>query len=196
MNPFAVPNATSRLVVPLVRFRNRSTRHGELSELPLGEVFGFRPEPREDERGAPCFSVAVMPPGGLVRQFHALVLAYALDADQAFLLDRALRGRAHVSWTAFDHRADGADSYRFRVLFPLSRAVNAHDYAVLAQAIDSDLGGLADLRAERRDRRWSLPTCHPDREEFAGLRYGPGSVIEVDEVLGYRLAPSELRYAG
>ncbi len=196
MNPLAVPNATSRLVVPLVRFRNRSARDGELLEVPLGEVFGLRPEPRDDERGAACFSVAVSPPDGLVRQFHALVLAYTLEADQAFMLDRALRDRAHVSWTAFEHRADGADSYRFRVLFPLSRSVNAHDYAVLAQAVDSDLGGLADLRAERRDRRWTLPTFHPDREEFAGLRYGPGAVIEVDDVLGYRLAPSELRYAG
>jgi len=196
MNPFPVPNSTSRLVVPLLRFRNLSSRHGELLELPLSEVFGVRPAPRDDERGAPCFSVAITPPGGPVRQFNALVLTYSLDADQAFLLDRALRGRAHVAWTAFDHRTDGDDDYRFRVLFPLSRAVNAHDYSVLARAVDSDLGGLADLRAERRDRRWTLPTYHPDREEFAGLRYAPGAVIDVDEVLGYRLAPTGLRYAG
>ncbi len=199
MNPFAVPNATSRRVVPLVFYRTLSSRHGTLVERPLGDVFGDRPTLRDDARGAPCFSVATestAASGGPVRVYHALVLAYSLDADQSFLVDRALEGLAHVAWTSFDHRADGGDSYSFRVLFPLSRGVNAHDYAVLARAVDADLGGLADLSAERRDRRWLLPACPPDREELAGLRYAPGALIDVDALLGYRILPSKARCAG
>jgi len=196
MNPFALPNSTSRLVVPLMRYRNLSTRHGELFEAPLGEVFGRSPEFREEARGAACFSVAARDSEFDTRRFHALVLAYDLDSDQSFTLDRALQGRAHVGWTAFGHRADGGDNYRFRVLLPLSRSVNAHDYSVLAQAINGDLGGLADLREERRDRRWLMPLAHPDREEFACVRYSAGALIDVDQVLGYRIAPTELRYAG
>lgn len=189
------PQPTRSLVVPLTLFRNRSRRRGEAVELPLVEVFGRGPRRRLEERGVPAFSVARHNPGDAIRRFHALVLAFDLDSDQAFQLDRALRGRAFVLWTAFDHREDGADTYRFRVLFPVSRPVNAHDHAVLAQLVDSDLGSIADRRAERRDRRWCLPVCPPCREEFASVRYGDGAVLDVDELLGYRELPSEQRTA-
>lgn len=189
------PQPTRSLVVPITCYRNRSRRRGELVEAPLGEVFGRGPRRRFEERGVPAFSVVHREPGDAIRRFHALVLAFDLDADQAFQLDRALRGRAFVLWTGFDHREDGGDNYRFRVLFPLSRPVNAQDHGVLAALVDNDLGSIADRRAERRDRRWSFPACPPCREEFASVRYGDGAVLDVDDLLGYRVVPSESRRA-
>lgn len=180
-NPARVPTQLRRL--PLLHLRHRSARRGAVTEAPLVDLFGERHRVRSAERGAPCFSTLVQLAGDAVARHYALVLAFDLDADDAFVLDRLLRGRAFVMWTAFDHRdADGR--YRFRVLLPLSRPVGSWDLRVLREAVHGELGSLADRRAEPKDHRWTLPCAPRERAELATIHYGQGAVVDVDAMLG------------
>ena len=179
---------TADLVVPVLRFRNRSIRRGERWDLPLGEFLGQRHAVRDELRGAPSFSFGVTEFGSTERRYSAVVLPFHLESDPAFLQTGFLHDRAFVLYTAFDHRVDGDASYRYRLILPLSRPVNGHDYRVVARAFDSELGGLADWSQERRDRRWAMPACPPERYHLATLRYGDGPVLDVDELLGTRVS--------
>ena len=60
-----------------------------------------------------------------------------------------------VALSNASYRADGDASYRYRLILPLSRPVNGHDYRVVARAFDGELGSVADWSQERRDRRWA-----------------------------------------
>ena len=186
---------TSELYVPLLHYRNRSIRHGLLWEGTLGGYFGAGHTIRDKLRGAPAFTFGISEPGEQTRTYHALVLAYDLEADPAFLSSGFLRGRAFVLFTAFGHRAGGVDTWQYRVVLPLSRPVGPADYKVLARAVDAELGGLADPRLERRDRRWPIPVCPPERQHLATLRYGDGARVDVDSLLGTRISTGPRRLA-
>lgn len=181
------PTPSFDLVVSAVCYRNRTSRRGYPWQGTLGELFGHRHALRAELRGAPAFSFAVPSPTPGEREFGALVLAYDIEADPAFLQSSFLAPRAFVLFTAFDHRADGSDSYRFRLVLPLSRPVNAEQCRVLAASLDSDLGGLADHRRERRDRRWTMPSCPAELSRFASIAYGRGARLNVDDYLGTRV---------
>ena len=182
------PVRTTDLVVPLVYFRHRSARRGERWDGPLGEFFGKRHAVRDELRGTPAFSFAVTEPGVPERRFSALVLPFDLESDPAFLQTGYLHSRSFVLYTAFDHRTDGAATYRFRLILPLSRPVNAQEYRVLTRAFDGELGDQADWSQERRDRRWNMPACPAERHHLATLRYGDGPLVDVDELLGTRVS--------
>ncbi len=195
MSASLVKPPTELLNVSALVFRNRSTRRGQRWDGALGALLGRRHAIREDLRGVPCFSFAVAEPGADQPCFGAVVLPFELEAEPAFLQTGLLHTLAFVLVTDFDHRRDGSDDYRFRLVVPLSRAVGAHDHRVLARALDDELGGLADWRRERRDRRWTMPVCPPERAELATLRYGTGAPLDVDEYLGTRVSAGLRRLA-
>lgn len=182
------PVHTRDLVVPLMYFRHRSARRGQRWDGSLGEFIGQRHAVRDELRGTPAFSFAVPEPGFPERRFSALVLPFDLESDPAFLQTGYLHSRAFVLYTAFDHRADGAGAYRFRLILPLSRSVNAQEYRVLSRAFDGELGDQADWSQERADRRWTMPACPAERHHLATLRYGDGPLLDVDELLGTRVS--------
>ena len=182
------PVHTRDLVVPIMYFRHRSARRGERWEGTLGEFFGQGHAVRDELRGTPAYSFAVAEPGLPERRFSALVLPFDLESDPAFLQTGYLHSRAFVLYTAFEHRADGAGTYRFRLILPLSRPVNGREYRVLSRSFDGELGDLADWSQERRDRRWNMPASPAERHHLATLRYGDGPVLDVDELLGTRVS--------
>ncbi len=182
------PVRTRDLVVPLMYYRHRSAKRGQRWDGPLGEVLGDRHAVRDELRGAPAISFAVPEPGFPERRFWAVVIPFDLESDPAFLQTGYLHSRSFVLYTAFGHRADGASTYRFRLILPLSRSVSAQEYRVLSRAFDSELGDLADWSQERRDRRWNLPACPAERHHLATLRYGDGPLLDVDELLGTRVS--------
>jgi hypothetical protein len=186
---------TSELSIPLLHFRNRTARRGLLWDGTLGAFFGQHHAIRDEPRGAPAFSFALGEPEFAVRSFTALVLAFDLEPDAAFAHADFLAGRSFVLFTAFDHRAGGDGTYRYRVVLPLSRPVDAHDYRVLAVSFDGELGGLADPGLERKDRRWPVPICPPQRAHHATIRYGNGPVLDVNELLGTRVSTGPRRLA-
>jgi hypothetical protein len=189
--PMTAPS-TSELSVPLLRFPSRSSRSGERWPGTLGSFFGQRHVVRDNSRGAPAFSFALRERGQAVRRSAALVLVYDLEPDAAFAHADFLAGRAFVLFTAFEHRAGDDGTYRYRVVFPLSRPVCVDERRVLATSIDGELGGLADPSLARRDQRWLMPVCPAERAHLATIRYGSGPVLDVDELLGTHLCPRRL----
>jgi len=101
-------------------------------------------------------------------------------------VSRLLQGRAFVSYSSFSHRRDGPDDCCFRVLLPVTRAIQPDEYAAVWEGGFAALGRLADPKTRDIARIWFLPACPPERAELAWQHRGDGSPLDVDAVLAWQ----------
>src|SRR4051812_8172644 len=172
------------LTIPVAVFEskddNRPIRH-DLSWESLSERL-CRYDERQVKDGR-AWSPVTYRPGTTrgkenVEQVHALVL----DIDHNELPVHLLNGLEYVAHTTFSHSLDDP---RWRVVLPLTRAVEGEDWPSFWLRANAYFGGCVDPQTKDRSRIFFLPSCMPgalhESKQQHGLLLDPASLPDVPQ---------------
>lgn len=177
------------LIIRASRFTDERARvPNAFTGSPL-QLIGRQHSVRVTKKGTPAFSPTVYKEGASrgkrgVEWVTAVVLDFDhVAGDAALEVDQALRGLAHITYSSYSHGADGPDDNCFRVMLFCSRPMTPDEYGPVWEFANHLLGDYADRQAADLSRIWYLPSCPPERREYAKFRSGDGKVLDVDAIL-------------
>ncbi len=170
-----------------VRFRHERDNIPRTWKGTLPDLFGPEPMIRTQKLGCPGFSFAKYRDGTIrgnddVQAITAL--AFDLDHipnDELETLKSKLQDHAFGIYTSFNHRLDGEDDNRLRLILPTSREILPGEYDRIWRKIGQWLNGWVDGQTSDIARLFFLPSCPFERKDEAYIEYHDGFLFDVDD---------------
>lgn len=174
---------------------NLPTTAGSRREVTWEDMFGHLSErvAFKGDRQHPGWSPATYRGEKRGRDNVERCYALVLDVDGTWTLDGAEEAFAGFYGLIHTSKSHTPTQHRFRVVLPLSRHVEAHEYDGLWRRMDDRWPGRLDGNAKDPSRFWYLPGVLDDESLFASILLD-GSPLDPDEWLE-RPEPVEQHYS-